>query len=121
MQTISLTCINCPIGCDLAVTMDNGKVTEVKGNQCKRGVAYAEMESVNPTRMMCTTVRLRGGIVGQAPVKTRSPVPKNMTVECSRALADVTLAAPVALGQVVLANICGTGVDVVATRSIPIK
>lgn len=118
MESTTMTCINCPIGCFLTVSLEDGKVVGVTGNQCKRGVAYAEMESTNPTRMMCTTVRLRGGAVAQLPVKTRSPIPKAMTVACSRALADVELEAPVALGQVVMADICGTGVDVVATRSV---
>lgn len=119
MATENLTCINCPLGCELIVTLEGGTVTDVAGNQCLRGRAYAEMECTNPTRMMCTTVALAGGTVARAPVKTRSPVPKDMVMPCSRALADVTLAAPVVLGQVVLADACATGVDIVATRTIP--
>lgn len=119
MKNLALTCINCPIGCGLTVALDdNGEVVEVTGNQCARGVAYAKMESTNPTRMMTSTVRLNGGILGQLPVKSREPVPKGLVTECAKALKPVELDAPVALGQIVLANVCGTGVDIIATRSM---
>ncbi|MCD7895741.1 MAG: DUF1667 domain-containing protein, partial [Planctomycetaceae bacterium] len=112
--------INCPLGCILTVSLDdNGEVADVTGNQCARGVAYARMESTNPTRMMTSTVRLTGGAIGQAPVKTAAPIPKGLVVDSVKALKPVELTAPVTLGQVVLANVCGTGVDVIATRSIP--
>ncbi len=112
-----LTCINCPIGCSLSVRLGaNGEVEEVSGNQCPRGTVYARVESVNPTRTVTSTVRLRGG--GTLPVKTREPVPKRLAADCVRALKRVEAAAPVRLGEVVLANVCGTGVDFVATRSV---
>lgn len=119
MEEMNLTCINCPIGCYLTVKLENGEVGEVTGNQCNRGVAYAKMESTNPTRMMTSTVRVHGAVLAAAPVKTAAPVPKNKVVDCVKALRDVDLEAPVAIGQVVAANVCGTGVDVIATRSIP--
>lgn len=119
METRQLTCISCPIGCLLAVSLENGVVREVTGNQCGRGVAYAGEECAHPTRMMTTTVRLRGAAVDAAPVKTSRPIPKDTVVACVRALKDIELDAPVTLGQLVLADVCGTGADVVATRSIP--
>lgn len=119
MKTASLTCINCPIGCGLVVTLDEGgEAVEVKGNLCARGVTYGMEEVTNPTRMMTSTVRLKGGSISQAPVKTSRPVPKNMVAECVKALALVEVEAPIELGQVVLVNVCGTGADVVITRSI---
>ncbi len=121
MKATTLTCINCPLGCILTVTLhDNGDVADVSGNQCARGVAYAKMESTNPTRMMTSTVRLTGGAIAQVPVKTAAPIPKGLVVDSVKALKPIELAAPVTLGQVVLTNVCGTGVDVVATRSIPV-
>lgn len=120
MKTITMTCINCPVGCGLTVTLDETcQVEWVKDNQCARGVAYATMEVTNPTRTMTSTVRVRWGCVAQAPVKTSRPVPKDMVVECVKALAHIELKAPVVLGQIVLPDVYGTGVDIVATRSIP--
>lgn len=117
MDEQRLTCISCPIGCDLTVKLRDGKVLEVTGNLCNRGVAYAEMESTNPVRMMTSTVRLYGGTLEALPVKSARPVPKDRVRDCVRALKRVEVEAPVRMGDVVLADVCGTGVDVVATRS----
>ncbi len=121
MEHMHLTCINCPIGCYLTVQLANGEAAEISGNQCIRGIAYAKMESANPTRMVCSSVPVTGGPVAQAPVKTRSPIPKRLILDCVKSLAGVSLAAPVRLGQVVVKDVCGTGVDIIATRSIPVE
>ncbi len=118
METISLTCINCPVGCALTVEMADGAVAGVAGNLCARGPVYARAEVTNPTRMMASTVRLRNGAVAQLPVKTRSPIPKGKVADSVRALAGVEIPAPVELGRVILENVCGTGVDVIATRTV---
>ncbi len=118
MEKRTLTCISCPIGCSLTAEVENGTVASVTGNQCARGIVYAKAELSNPTRMMTSTVRLRGGTVAQLPVKTRNPIPKHLIADSVRALAGVEVEAPVARGQVVLENVCATGVDVVATRTI---
>jgi len=52
METINLTCIGCPMGCPLTVTMENGEVKDVTGNTCKRGDDYARKEVTNPTRVL---------------------------------------------------------------------
>ena len=41
METKSFICINCPLGCPLTVTVENGEVKSVTGNTCKRGELYA--------------------------------------------------------------------------------
>ena len=38
-ETRELTCINCPLGCALSVTIDGSTIT-VTGNTCPRGEAY---------------------------------------------------------------------------------
>ncbi len=113
-----MTCINCPMGCELAVRVENGEVAEVKGNQCPRGAAYAKAESAHPVRMVTSTVRLRGADVAQLPVKSAAPVPKDKVRDCVRALKPVAVDAPVAAGAVILADAAGTGVDIVATRGV---
>ena len=42
METRELTCIGCPLGCALTVTMNGKEVVEVKGNTCKKGDIYAK-------------------------------------------------------------------------------
>ena len=112
-----ITCINCPVGCRMTVTVEDGKVTNVTGNTCKRGVAYAEQECVAPQRMVTAVVTVQGRKTPVS-VKTRTPIPKKRIQDCMQALSEVKLTAPIAAGSVVIADVCGTGVDVIATKSV---
>lgn len=113
-----LTCIGCPLGCTVQVTLENGAVVSVTGNTCPRGDAYARKEVTAPTRIVTTTVPVRGGVLPAVSVKTAGDIPKNKIFDCVRALKTVTADAPVAIGQVILADAAGTGVDVIATKAV---
>ncbi len=119
IETRELTCIVCPVGCRLKAEMADGKVISVEGNSCKRGAQYAVDELCAPKRMVTSTVRVSGGFLPLVPVKTAQAVPKEKIGEVLAEVCAVQLVAPVKLGQVVLANAAGTGVDVVASRSMP--
>lgn len=114
---MEITCINCPVGCRLTVELEDGKVVSVAGNTCPRGAAYARQECVDPLRMVTAVVPVAGS---PAPVscKTRTPIPKKLIAACMKELAAVQLTAPIAAGSVILPNVCGTGVDVIATKSV---
>ena len=118
METRELTCIGCPLGCSITVTMNNGEVTDVTGNTCKRGDVYARKEVTNPTRIVTSSVKVEGGRLKMVSCKTKEDIPKGKIFEVSNALESVTVKAPVKIGDVVLANVAGTGVDVVATKNI---
>ena len=119
MEERHLTCIGCPMGCQLTVTMENGEVKEVTGNTCKRGDVYARKEVTDPTRIVTSSVKVNGGKIPMVSVKTKNDIPKGMIFEICKALTDVEVNAPVNIGDVVVPNVCGTGVDVIATKSIP--
>ena len=106
----------CPNGCRLRVDEENGY--KVTGSACHRGEEYGRSELLHPVRVLTGTVRLHGAALGRCPVKTASPIPKEKLLEAARALCGVDAEAPVYRGDVVLADVCGTGVDVVATRTI---
>lgn len=112
-------CIGCPLGCRLEVHQHDDGEVEVRGFSCRRGEAFGRQEHVDPRRMVATTVRVAGGRWPRLPVSTREPVPKALVLPLCEALHALELSAPVALGQVVLSDALGTGVDVVATRSLP--
>lgn len=114
---MEITCINCPVGCRLAVELEEGKVVSVTGNTCPRGVAYAKQECVDPLRMVTAVVPVEGSAAPLS-VKTRTPIPKKEIKNCMKALAQAKLTAPIVAGTVVLADVCGTGVDVIATKSV---
>ena len=112
----NLICIVCPKGCHLQVDEDNGYA--VTGNSCPRGAEYGKAELLHPTRVLTSTVRVDGGLHRRLPVKTTAPIPKELLFQAMEALNGVTLTAPVTVGQVVLHDLLGTGVDVVATREM---
>lgn len=113
----SLTCIGCPMGCPLTVKMQDSRILEISGYTCKRGKLYAEKEVTAPARTVTTTVRVSGGEYPVVSVKTASDIPKEKIFDCIRALKTVQVTAPVHIGDVVLADVCGTGVNVVATAN----
>lgn len=110
-----IICTVCPTGCEMKVTGENGKVTSVVGNTCKRGEVYAASEFSDPVRTLTTTVRVTGGSEPLVPVRTEAPVPKRLIAEIMTLVREVTLEAPVARGTVVLENVLDTGVNVVTT------
>lgn len=111
-----LTCIVCPIGCQLSVTLENGVVTEVTGNTCPRGKQYATDECTNPVRTITTTARTADG--GVIPVKTAQPIPKELMFDCMQEINKATVTLPAHIGDVVIKNLSNTGVDVVVTANM---
>ena len=112
------TCICCPLGCRIEVALDeNGQVSEVSGYTCKRGADYAAQEAVAPERMV-TAVLCVSGCLEPVSVKTQRPVPKAAMKDVLAAVAALRLAAPVAAGAGRIEDVCGTGVAVVATKSV---
>lgn len=109
------------MGCRLEVEEADGAVVEVRGNSCRRGDAYARQEHVAPQRMVTTTVRVENGRWARLPVKTRDPIPKELMGALCDALHELTLQAPIRMGDVVLADALATGVDVVASRDMPVE
>jgi len=108
-----LVCINCPKGCELEVAVDGDKVT-VTGQGCPRGEEYGRAEVTNPTRMVTGLVKVAGSR-RPLPVKTRTAVPKGRISDITNLLANTTVIAPKRIGDIIIPDVCGTGVDVVAT------
>lgn len=119
MEKMNLICIGCPLGCPLRVEMEGGEVVAVSGHTCKNGEKYARKELTNPTRIVTTTVRVVGGALAVASVKTAADIPKGKIFDCVRELQAIDVPAPVTIGQVILENAAGTGISVIATRNVP--
>lgn len=113
-----LICINCPMGCPLTVTLEDGEVLSVKGNTCPRGDSYGRKEVTNPTRIVTTSVPVDGSKAERmVSVKTEHDIPKGKIFDVVQELAGVRAQAPVAIGDVILANVADTGVNVIATKN----
>lgn len=120
MKTVSLTCIGCPLGCDLQVHLEGETITSVEGNTCPRGDAYARREVTNPTRMVTGSVAVTGSKTGAVTVscKTSREISKAKVLDCARALRGITAQAPIHIGDILEKNVANTGADLVATKEI---
>lgn len=117
MEEKGFICINCPLGCRLTVKTENGEVIGVWGNACKRGELYGKQEAVAPKRVLTCLMRASNR---QKPlsVKTSTPIPKDLLFKCARTVYETRPAAPISMGDIVIRDICGTGVDVLATQDL---
>ena len=110
----NLICIVCPKGCHL--TIDENM--NVSGNSCKRGEIYAKNEVTHPTRMITSTVKVVGGSLERVSVATSAPIPKEEIFNVMKEINKVTVNAPVKIKDVIIENVLGLGVDIVATRNV---
>jgi len=118
MTTRNITCILCPQGCNLEVTLDDGKVVQVKGNGCGKGKTYGAEECLDPRRTITSSVKVIGGEHPLVSVKTAAPIPKAAIWDCMKAINAACVEAPVRIGQVIIENVADTGINVVATRNV---
>ena len=114
-----LTCVLCPVGCELAVDRDEAGAVRVEGNQCDKGVPFAVEEVLRPRRNLATSVPVRGTTARMVSVRLSRPVPREMIFPVLAEIARLRPEAPVRRGQVLIADVLGTGADVVATRTVP--
>ena len=118
METKNLICIGCPMGCPLTVTIEGDAIT-VSGNTCAHGAEYAKKEVIHPTRVVTSTVRIEEAAIARVSVKTAGDIPKERIFDCREEIKKISVKAPVRIGDVILSNCAGTGVDIVATKSVP--
>ena len=118
MKRQDLICIGCPLGCMITVELDQGDVSKVEGHGCRRGETYAKKECLNPTRIVTSRVPVNGGVIPVVSVKTEADIPKEKIMDCMEAIKGLKLEAPIKIGDVVLHNVAGTQVNVIATKNI---
>ncbi|MEN4041833.1 MAG: DUF1667 domain-containing protein [Anaerolineaceae bacterium] len=116
-ENMVLICITCPRGCELNVIREGSAILSVESS-CKRGVLYAKEELNDPRRMVATTVKITGSIHPLLPVATRAPFPKPKIKELLAELRRVEVIAPIKVGDTILSNALGTGIDIIASRSM---
>ncbi len=122
LEKIPLTCIICPIGCLMEVTVQNDEnsktVVAVKDNTCPRGEEYAKKELIDPTRTLTTTIAVAQGESPLVPVKTDGEVSKEKLLSCMEVIRRQCVTAPVKRGDVIIQDILGSGVNVIACADV---
>lgn len=118
MEKKTITCIECPRGCSLAIDIENCKVVKVSGNQCPKGALYATSEIEDPTRVLTATVTAEGLALAQIPVRTTGVIPKDRLMDAMREIRRLRVDKPVFVGDIIVKNFLALGVDLVATREV---
>jgi CxxC motif-containing protein len=113
-----IICTVCPIGCLIMIEGEGENITSISGNQCKRGLEYGTSEFSHPVRILTTTVKVEGFMVPLLPVRSSKPISKELIMACMDQIKKVTIFQPIKSKAVVISNVCGSGVDIVATASI---
>lgn len=113
-----LTCIGCPMGCTVAVELEDGKISNIMGYTCPRGKEYAEKELTQPERTVTSTIPVEGGELRMVPVRTVRDIPKDKIFDAMAQIRQTSLSAPVRAGEAVISDIAGTGIDLIATRKV---
>ncbi len=113
-----LTCVLCPVGCELEVSKDAAGDIQVVGNQCDKGVPFALEEVLRPQRNLATSVPIAGTASRMVSVRLTGPVPRDLVFPILAEIAKLRPQAPVRRGQVLIANVLSSGVDVIATRTV---
>jgi len=136
-----LTCLLCPVGCELEVQRE-GEALNVRGSQCDKGVGFAQDEVLHPKRNLATSIpaRTEAGATGTLPARTEAGaagtfpargtaarmisvrlsdrVPRDAIFPILAEIAKLRPPLPVRRGQVLIADVLGTGVNVIATRTV---
>ena len=110
-----LTCINCPLGCNVEVTVEDGEIKDISGNNCKRGEIYARNELSNPVRVVTSTARVDGAREYLVSVKTEEAIPKGKILDVMKEINEAHISAPVKIGDCIIEDVADTGIRVIAT------
>lgn len=110
-----IICTVCPMGCHIMVEGEGENVISISGNNCKRGEQYATTEFSHPVRILTTTIKTDSEKTPLIPVRSEKPIPKEKIMDCMKAIRECKVSAPVNVYDVLLENVCDTGINIVAT------
>lgn len=113
-----IICTICPLGCHITVTGEGDGIETIEGFTCKRGEEYGRQEFAHPVRILTSTVKLTGGVQPLLPVRSERPVPRELLFSCMDVIRETEVRVPVRRYDVVVENICGCGINIVASDTV---
>lgn len=124
IETLQLNCTTCPSECLLTVEVErdaDGAVVEVRsvtGNSCLRGDTFAHQELTCPVRVLTTTVAVSGGDEALLPVRTAEAIPLALHAQAMDLIRGLVVEAPIRMGDIVMENLLGTSINLIASMDI---
>jgi CxxC motif-containing protein len=113
-----ITCIICPIGCEVTVHHEKGMISNIEGHQCKKGIEYVKEELFDPKRTLTTTMMIKDGELPLVSVKTHKPIPKDKMFKVMDCISQIEVDAPIEIGDVLVKNVLDLDADMVATKKV---
>ncbi len=113
-----IICTVCPMGCHITVEGEGDNIISVEGYTCKRGQQYASTEFAHPVRILTTTIRTDSEKNPLVPVRSDKPLPKEKIMDCMKAVRECKAHIPVSVYDVLIKDVCGTGINIVATGTV---
>lgn len=124
IETLQFNCTTCPFECLLTVEVErdaDGAVVEMRsvaGNSCPRGDKFAHQELTCPMRVLTTTVAVSGGEETLLPIRTAEAIPLALHAHAMDLIRDLVVNAPIRMGDIVLEDLLGTNIDLIASMDI---
>jgi len=119
VSQVNIICVGCPLGCAATLAIgDDGKLAAITGCKCKAGQKYVVKEYKNPVRVLTGTIVTQDSARPLLPVRTAAPIPKAKLLPGMKVLAKTRIKPPVMIGDVIISNLLGTRVSVVATSDL---
>ncbi len=113
-----IICTVCPMGCRITVEGEGEKILSLTGNTCKRGEEYASAEFCHPVRILTTTMKTDSEKTPLVPVRSEKPLPKEKIMDCMAVIRNQEAKIPVHMYDILVENICGTGINIVSTGTV---
>lgn len=124
IETLRFNCTTCPSECLLTVEVERDaddavvEVRYVTDNSCPRGDKFAHQELTCPVRVLTTTVTVSGGYKALLPVRTAEAIPLALHAQAMNLIRGLVVEAPIRMGDVVLKDLLGTNIDLIASMDI---
>ena len=109
------TCIMCPQGCDIEAEVCGSEILSITGNTCDKGKTYVTNELLHPMRNIASSILVEGSDHPLVSVRLSGLIPKDRIFDVMDQIKAVRAKAPVTRGSVIIENVLGLGVDVIAT------
>ena len=121
MTTVLIPCRCCPFGCQIEVTSEAGVIYQIEGNNCLKGDRYAEQESGMQHRILTFSVRVNNGKYANVQGITSKPFEISLRNKVISYLKEIELEAPIYKGDILVSNLLGTDISLLANMDLPIK
>ncbi|MDW7655982.1 MAG: DUF1667 domain-containing protein [Bacillota bacterium] len=112
-----MTCTICPVGCKITVNGEGYEIRSISGYACNRGIVYGKSEFSHPVRILTTTVKVSNED-RLLPVRSKQPVPRELIFDCMKIIKKISVTSPIKMGDIIVADICDTGIDIIATGNL---